>query len=96
MVTLLEKFPPFPTGLKRILEKVGKVENFPISKKRIFAPKTSKNLKLQKWTPFGSRSPQSKVMSIFLKSPEHDIVKNNFRLYNFKKSETPKMDPIWH
>ena len=75
MVTLLEKFPPFPTG---------------------FARKTSKNHKLQKWTPFGSRSPQSKVMSIFLKSPEHDIVKKNFRPYNFKKSETPKMDPIWH
>ena len=82
MVTLLEKFPPFPKGMKRILE-VGKVENFPISKKkkRIFVPKTSKNHELQKWTPFGSRSSQSKVMSILLKSPEHDIVteKNNFR-----------------
>ena len=43
MVTLLEKFPPFPTGLKRILEKVGKVEKFPISKKKGFSP-----LKLQK------------------------------------------------
>ena len=44
MVTLLEKFPPFPTGLKSILETVGKVENFPISKKKGFSP-----LKLQKF-----------------------------------------------
>ena len=52
--------------------KSGKFSDF--QKKRIFATKTSKILKLQKWTPCGSRSPQSKVMSILLKSPEHDIV----------------------
>ena len=41
MVTLLEKFSPFPTGLKRILEKVGK--KISDVQKKGFSP-----LKLQK------------------------------------------------
>ena len=59
-------------------------------KNQILGSENSKNQNLQKWTPLRSRSPQSKVMSILLKSPEHDIVTEK-RIFALKTSKNQKL-----
>ena len=59
-----------------------------MSKNQILGSETSKKHNLQKWTPFRSRSPQSKVMSIILKfSRDQILASQNFKTGNWSKNK---------